>query len=430
MMTKTPSFQPSQLVDAVRNEMADTTKLLAELVSRDSLVGHEQRAQQFVEETLGDLGFSVRRQYIPEAIASDPLAGTPLLSYEDRFNVVGATEIVAGPTLLLNGHIDVVPVNEATWSTSPFGPVVNDGWLYGRGAGDMKGGFAMAFLAIKALRTVNPELINHNLSFVSVIEEECTGNGTLASIREGVTADVVVLPEPTDLGVLLGGVPITWVKVEISFGGGHAESSDRLASPAEVVYRMIEELKSLEGRLNEGPDGPVALLSRPYNLNIGVIRMGEWASSVPANLLMELRVGHPSRISDDDVISEVTALVRGVLQEQPELRFDVTSHGFRSEGFYLPESDSLVGALRTSHVAAHGVLPSAGVIGSTTDARYYLNELGVPAVCYGPVTRNMHGSNEAVSLESIAQGATTLATFMDAYLNHGGLSAWHDGSDW
>ena len=85
------------------------------------------------------------------------------------------------PSLLLNGHVDVVPAEAELWSSDPFTPVRADGWLTGRGAGDMKGGFAMGLLAVAALREVMPDALTGELSFLSVIEEECTGNGTLAA---------------------------------------------------------------------------------------------------------------------------------------------------------------------------------------------------------------------------------------------------------
>ena len=158
-MIRSP-FSNEQLLNAVAGEMEGAVQLLKELVSRNSVVGEERGAQELVEEILAELGFSVERVLIAESIAQDPLAGVPSHSYEGRFNVLGTTPRDGGPTLLLNGHIDVVPVNRATWSTDPFSPVVRDGWLYGRGAGDMKGGFAMAFLALRALRRLDSGVID------------------------------------------------------------------------------------------------------------------------------------------------------------------------------------------------------------------------------------------------------------------------------
>ena len=74
-----------------------------------------------------------------------------------------------------------------------------------------------------------------------------------------------------------------------------------------------------------------------------------------------------------------------------------------------------------AHEAAHGEPPRQFVLGSTTDARIYVNQFGVPALAYGPRTRNIHATDEAVELDSIVAGARTLARFLAAYYAGGGL---------
>ncbi|HJX08804.1 MAG TPA: M20/M25/M40 family metallo-hydrolase, partial [Actinomycetota bacterium] len=145
-----------------------------------STVGDEQEAQEVVEQELKRLGLAVERLAIPAGIGDDPLAGVPQASYEGRGDVVGRLGGADGPSLLLNGHIDVVPASQPElWTSPPFEPRRDGDRLYGRGAGDMKGGFAMATLALDALVAIEPEAITGSLTFLSVIEEECTGNGTL-----------------------------------------------------------------------------------------------------------------------------------------------------------------------------------------------------------------------------------------------------------
>jgi acetylornithine deacetylase len=283
----------------------------------------------------------------------------------------------------------------------------------------MKGGFAMAVLALRALRRLGASAGRKNLSFLSVIEEECTGNGTLAAVRAGVTADAVVLPEPTDLKILLGGVAITWVKIVIRFGGGHAESSDRLASPAQVVSTLIDDFGRLEEIYNKKPRAPFDSIARPYNVNVGVIRLGEWPSSVPAVAELEVRVGHPDEVNDAQVLAEVRVLVENVLKSGGNPEFDVSLHGFKAQAYHLADDHPLVEAVVAAHEDVHGTAPATEVLGSTTDARYYVNQLGVPALCFGPVVKNMHGSDECVELASIEAGAATLARFILNYFNAG-----------
>jgi acetylornithine deacetylase len=409
----------ASLRDAVSAEAPSAFAFLSALVTLPSLRGEERGAQELVESKLTELGFDVERLAIPESIGDDELGGVPASSYEGRFDVLGRMPHDGGRSLLLNGHIDVVPANVETWSSDPFDAVVRDGWLYGRGAGDMKGGFAMAVLALQALRRLGATAGRQNVSFLSVIEEEYTGNGTLAAVRAGVSADAVLLPEPTDLKILLGGVAITWVKIAIYFGGGHAESSDRLASPAQVVSTLIEDFGRLEERYNTNPQSPYDSIARPYNVNVGVIRLGEWPSSVPAVAEVEVRVGHSADVNDAEILAEVRSLVGNVLKSAGDPEFDVSLHGFKAQAYYLPEDHPLVQGVATAHAEVHGAAPAMEVLGSTTDARYYVNQLGVPALCFGPVVKNMHGSDECVELASIEDGAATLARFILNYFDEG-----------
>src|SRR5689334_18892557 len=132
----------------------------------------------------------------PDWVAVDAApGGVAQASYADRPDVLGLINPGGSPSLLLNGDVDVVPAGSGRWAGDPFIPVRADGWLTGRGAGDMKGGFAMGLLAVAALRRAAPDALRGELGFLSVIEEECTGNGTLAACRAGVLADAAAVEE-------------------------------------------------------------------------------------------------------------------------------------------------------------------------------------------------------------------------------------------
>ena len=97
--------------------------------------------------------------------------------------------------------------------------------------------------------------------------------------------------------------------------------------------------------------------------------------------------------------------------------------GLRAEGYLLDGAHPLAAALAAAHQWAHGQPPRQFVLGSTTDARIYVNQYGMPALAYGPRTRNIHGPDEAVELDSIVAGARTLARFLAGYYATGGLPA-------
>jgi acetylornithine deacetylase len=403
-----------RLDEAITERAGAAFSFLERLVAAPSTVGREHDAQDVVEYELKRLGFEVERLPIPEGIGDDPLAGVPQTAYEGRSDVIGRLGAGDRPSLLLNGHIDVVPADQPElWTTPPFEPRRDGDRLYGRGAGDMKGGFAMAALALDALLATGPDAIAGPLTFASVIEEECTGNGTLAAARAGVLADAVILPEPTGLNLLLAGVGILWLDVVLTGRSAHAEAADRAVNPIDLALRIVQALRELEAEMNRGIEPSMDGVAHPYNINIGAFAAGDWPSSVPASATLRVRVGHPTAWTADEAQARVRDAIEAIgepwLQAHPPV---IRPSGFRARGYALPADDPLAQRLAAAHEAAHGVRPRATPMASTTDARLYLNDFGVPALCYGPTAHDIHGIDESVELSSIVEGARTLARFI------------------
>jgi acetylornithine deacetylase len=413
------------LDQAIGDLAGDAFAFLERLVAAPSTAGREMAAQQVVRDELDRLGFGTSVQPIGEDIAADPVAGVPPQSYAGRGNVIGRLAAGAGPSLLLNGHIDVVPAEAPLWSSPPFQPVRRDGWLTGRGAGDMKGGFALGALALGALNAAVPGWLAGQLTFASVIEEECTGNGTLAAARAGVLADAAVLLEPTDLGLMLGGVGILWAEIAVRGLPAHAESAHRAVNPVDAAWRVIDAVRSLEKEMALELDGPFARIDGACAVNVGTFRAGDWPSSVPGQAVLGVRVGFPPGWTPDEALQRVADAVAGAAAADPWLAGhppQVRAAGFRAEGYLLDGAHPLAAAVSAAHESAHGEPPRPFVMGSTTDARLYINQFGVPALAYGPRTRNIHGPDEAVELDSIVAGARTLARFLAGYYAAGGLA--------
>lgn len=403
--------------------------LLEDLVRADSTIGREAAAEEVLAAALEDLGFTIERLPIPESIAADPIAGVPPLPYADRYDLVGrrAGTGESAPSLLINGHIDVVPVEDAGgWSSPPFEPTTRDGWLFGRGAGDMKCGFAMGLLAIRALDAVHPGWQRGDLTVLAVIEEECTGNGALAAGRAGVLADAAVLLEPTELELLLAGIAIVWIEITVEGRAGHAEAAGTSVNPILAATGVFEGLRRLEQRMNEehagGGDPAFADIAAPYGVNIGRFDSGSWASSVPEVARIGVRVGHPAAWSAEETLEQVRRAVQDASAGDPWLVTHPPTYrlnGYRAERYAQDPAHPLVQQVARAHAAAHGSTPPSVSIGSTTDARYYLNQFGMPALAYGPRVRNMHGVDEAVELSSIVDGARTLVRFLPDYYRAG-----------
>jgi acetylornithine deacetylase len=281
----------------------------------------------------------------------------------------------------------------------------------------MKCGFAMGILALRALRDVLPDEALPHLTLVAAIEEECTGNGTLASTHAGVVADAALLLEPTDLSILLGGVGILWLDVEVRGRAAHAEAASSAVNAIDIAVRLLPAFRAAERELNESLDPRIDSV-HPYAVNVGRIHGGDWTSSVPSVARLSVRVGYPMGWTPDDAEALVARHLASVTRTDPWLSTHppiVRRTGFQAEGYDQPADAPLVTALMAAHRDAHGVDPALTVMATTTDARIYRNRVGIPAACFGPRTRDIHGIDEAVELASIVDGARTLGRFLVAW---------------
>lgn len=407
----------SERIDAKVDAHAEAAfEFLERLIAAPSTVGQEQSALEIVAAELHGLGFGIERLPIPEDIVEVPGAGVPMLPYADRYDVIARRSgDVDGASILLNGHIDVVPADEPQlWTSPPFQPERRDGWMYGRGAGDMKCGFAMGILALRALLDADVRAPLGPLTFVAAIEEEYTGNGTLASVEAGVLADGVVLLEPTELDMLLGGVGILWLEIAVEGRAAHAEAAGSAVNAIEAVLPLLDALRDLERKLNAIGD-PRIKTPDPLHVNIGRFRGGDWASSVPSIARLDVRIGFPITWTPQEAEARARAHIAAALASDPWLAEHpprITANGFRAAGYDLPADHPLAAALLAAHRDAHGTDTVPIVMATTTDARTYLGRAGVPAICYGPRTTRIHGIDEGVELSSIVAGARTLARFL------------------
>ncbi len=365
-----------------------------------SLLGNEEPAQAFVEARLRDLGFEVR-SVEPDAseLAKRADSGIPLLPYDGRRCLVGTLEGGSGASLLFNGHVDVVSEEPADrWTKPPYGAVVEDGRLYGRGACDMKGGVAAMLLAVEA--ALGAGELPGRLVYQSVIEEECGGNGALAACLAGPLADGVVIAEPTSGSIDLVSPGVIWARITLEASSRHASHADEGSNPIEAAATVISALHELEAKLNESPEAEFEGIEQPYLLNVGALHSGDWPSMTPGRAELDVRLGFPIRMQPAEAQARLAAAVARV-----EPQASVEFRGFRARGYSFDPGSPLVSLLGGCHREVSGRDLQPKPARATTDLRFFEGN----AVCYGPTGDGLHGVDEWVDLESIAEVATTLA---------------------
>jgi acetylornithine deacetylase len=411
-------FSPRQLEEAVKAHEREMLSLLTEFVECPSFSGQEQSAIAFVESTLNAMGLRPERIHLDsEQLKKSPLFSPSCDADNDRYNLLAEhrPRQTSGKSVLFNGHVDIVPTGpEHLWTTPPLQAKVYDGRLFGRGAGDMKAGIVCALIAFKALRSLGAQPAAR-VGFNAVLEEENTGNGTLASVMHSLDYDAVIIPEPFNETLMTAQVGVLWVSIELTGRPAHAAYMSSGVNPIEAAIAIHAELKKLEAEWN-GPENRHPAFSdhpHPINFNLGRIEGGEWNSSVPCMCRMGVRVGFFPGVAVETVKQSVEETVRAALAALPnslELRFEY--RGFHAPGCEIDLDHPAMLALAAAHEKVNGVAPQRIALTATTDARHFALLANLPVTCYGPQADNIHGVDESVSIDSMRRVATVMAQFM------------------
>lgn len=415
----------TNIMNAVDVLFDDQVAFLSELTSHPSTRGNEQSAQDFMASEMTERGYLTDRWQIDLAdIAHLPGFSPVLGEYDDAVNVVGSHRSTSrkGCSLILNGHVDVVPEGPLDmWDTPPYTPRIDDGWMYGRGAGDMKAGLASNLFALDALRRIGAAPAA-DVFVQSVVEEECTGNGALACLARGYTADAALIPEPFAESLVTAQVGVLWFQVHLKGLPTHVAYAGSGANAIEAAIPLISALHDMEAHWNaeDNKHRHYADVHHPLNLNVAKIAGGDWTSSVPAWCVFDVRMGLYPGQDMAAAKAEIEAVLVEAAQDSDFLRNSLPQiiyHGFQAEGYALADDSSatalqVIAALEDAHHTVTGNALDHLAITATTDARFFGLYADTPALVYGPRAEAIHGFNERVELESMRRVTQATALFI------------------
>jgi acetylornithine deacetylase len=409
-----------RILAAVEDGFAAQLDFTRRLVAFPSLRGAEHAIQDFVFRALGERGYARDRFTMDrEALARHP-GGAPWSDgHSEAPIVVGIhrPRVETGRSLILQSHLDVVPAGPAAlWTSPPFAPRIEGDWLFGRGAADMKAGAAANLFVLDALRRIGLQPAA-TVYVQSVVEEESTGNGALMTHLRGYRADAALIPEPEDEMLVRANTGVLWFQIEVAGLPVHVREMASGANAIDAAYRVIGALRELEAMWNarKAEHPHFADLDHPINLNIGRIEGGDWASSVPCWCRIDCRIAIYPGIAAADAAAELRAHVaafaradRFLANNPPKLTFN----GFHAEGYTLEPGSAAEAVLGRAHREVTGAPLETFTTPGYLDARVYALYDRVPALCYGPISRNIHGFDECVSLASLRRVTAAMALFV------------------
>ena len=381
-----------------------------------SVHGKDAGVQEITERLWTEAGFEVERHEMPDGLRDDPEYGAPAeeCGFAGRPNLVVRDKAArAGRTVILCSHMDVVPADD--WDEA-FTPRVDGDTITARGACDAKGNVAVMFLAALAMKKLSLPGAGEVIHEI-VIDEEVGGNGALALIREGITADAVVVCEPTELHMHAANRGALWFRFTFEGKSCHMgrkyEGINAVDLAAETIRILYEYEKEL---VNDQETQPLfAQYKFPAQVNIGTLMAPGFPSMVAGRAVMEGGIGFLPNRAMAQVKKDVEAYIDRLGSDTLKARYTVEYPKLHNDSFETPVDHPLV---RTFHEATTETDAADDVTGwiVSCDARLFAKAAGLPTIVFGAGSlADAHSKHEQINLADVAVAAETIVRFVEKW---------------
>ena len=410
-------------IDSSRDELVE---LLRQLVSFPSVTGQEGDIQAYIAERLRAEGLEVDA-WEPnlEELQEHPAFVPSPQGFDGRPNVVGRWPGTGGGrSLLLNGHVDVIPPGPSgAWTGGPWSGAIEGTRMYGRGTSDMKSGLAAMIVSVTALRRLGYQP-RGDLTLEFTVDEEATGNGTLACVLRGHRADAGICCETSSLEVQPACIGRIWFTTEVPGRSAGIQRSWEGVNAIEKGYEIVESIAAFG-------DQRIASCSHPL--------YPEVRSSIPCMVCTFEAGSFPSAFPDHCVLrgsiatlpGEETNVVKAAFLRHIETRCNedpwLSRHpaqtrfdGYCGDPAEIDPNHPIVRTLQAQFETATGRQPSITGRQGAADTRYLIRYGGTPTVIFGPGnTSQMHAANEWVDIEDLVTATKALALTVTDWCGNG-----------
>jgi acetylornithine deacetylase len=338
--------------------------------------------------------------------------------YEDRPNVGGILEGTGDRrSICLSGHVAVVspePLNK--WTRNPWSGDVVDGNIHGRGAGDMKAGVAAMIFAVRALQE-NDISLKGDVQIETTIEEEDGGVGGVLYMRTiRPKTDAAFVPEPTNLEITVASAGVMYFRVTTLGVPAHAATAHFGVNAAQKMIPIMEAIQKLHETRQATisysfAESDPKMKGKATTINIGVIRAGDWPSTVPGSCAIDCRIGFPPGESREEVMLQVESAVRNAAEADEWLRENpptVDWFGWKARPHELDPNNEFVQLVKqnVNDIAGREPMFVGGSAG--LDTRFFVHN-GVTALTCGPLAERIHSFDEVVDIQTIVMTSQVIA---------------------
>jgi acetylornithine deacetylase len=282
----------------------------------------------------------------------------------------------------------------------------------------MKGGVASILAAVRALgATGDLARLDGKLLVVLVPSEEDGGQGTLAAIRSGATADLAVITEPSNLDVVVAHAGAITFRLTVPGRAAHASQRREGVSALDNLFVLTKALEVDETRRNQAETDPLmTALELPYPTIIGIVGGGEWASTVLDRVTADGRYGVRLGQTPAEAEAELRAAIEAACAADDFLRAHpatVEITGGRFGSARVPSDHQLPTVLADVAEAVTGRRPALLGEPYGADMQMFVNHGQTPCVIFGPGdVRVAHSADEFVPIDEVETCARVLAAWV------------------
>jgi succinyl-diaminopimelate desuccinylase len=402
----------------IAEHQPDTVAFLQSLVQIATVNPPGERYEECVDvldRRLRALGMTTVIVRVPDAVVASTL---PDSAGYARFNLIGRWDVGAPKTLHFNAHYDVVPVS-GQWKHGAFNPEVVGGWIYGRGSSDMKGSIASLCAALEAVRdsNVTPK-VNIEVSFTA--DEEVGGElGAGYIVREGlVSPDFAIECEGGGKGNIgYGHNGVLWFRVNVHGKAAHAAAPHKGVNAFEGAAAIVGALQPLKKAFDKRSFTPQGAKVMHPTMNVGGvfgIGPGPKVNTVPAEawFTIDRRIVPNEKLRDAE--REMLKALRTAKTKAPKVKMDVDVFQRIDPCVSDPASEfhaQFAEAVRVTRKRK----PKLSVVNGFTDLHWFVHDLGLPGIGYGPGGEGGHGVDERAKIEDLISTAQVYARFMETF---------------
>lgn len=321
---------------------------------------------------------------------------------DDRPVLVGRWGRGEGPSLLISGHVDVVPPGPLDqWTVEPYAGEIHNDRLYGRGAIDCKAGLAAAVSAVDCLRDVGFEP-NGSVVVESTVDQEIGGAGAIAARIRGIRADAAITTEPTGTEVALASAGVFWVRVTVQGVAAHAAETWKGRNALNMATSIHEAVRAWgEGREQSIRHPLYSEYPVHATFNPGTFRSGGYPSTVPDQAVLEYRVGLVPGETVSVVLDQLLEVIRTAesrsdwLTDHPS---NVELFGYYGEPTEIADTHPLTRSVASAFEKVKGRLPRFTGFTAACDMGKLQHLGGMPVLNIGCAGGGWHQPDEFADL--------------------------------